>query len=204
LWKIIPFAIDGLVVPAKYIEIQSSQYIAELIYRSFEYGIAHYCEPLLKVLFFNVDKIIYSIIANRHIKDFVVLNVYLRTLILILEKFIGTMYESDVCQLIIFKYSLSNILIQIKKIFNIYPMILNNYIILHLLFDYFTVWHQSESQYILKNIFSYMNIPKDVQLYKQISNLYIQAIKYVHISNTQLVVNAAFEKELIIGQVIFT
>lgn len=204
MWKNIFFAIDGLVIPAKYIEIQSSQYIAELIYRSFEYEITYCCDPLLKVLFSNIDKINCNIIANRQIKYFVVLSVYLKTLILILEKFIGTVYESDACQKIIFKYSLYNILIQIKKTFNVYPMLLKSYITLHLLFDYFTVWHQSESQHILKNIFSYMNIPKDVQLYKKISNLYIQAIRYVHIGNTQLVVSAAFEKELIIGQVIFT
>lgn len=146
----------------------------------------------------------HSIIVNQQVKNVLVHSVYVKTLILTLEKFIGTVYESDACQQIIFKYSLSLILINIKKLFYTYPFLLKNYITLHLLFDYFTVWHQSETQNILKSIFSYMNIPKEVQLYKKISNLYVQAIRYAHISNTQLAVNAAFEKELIIGQVIYT
>lgn len=145
-----------------------------------------------------------NIIANKQVKDLVVHSVHVKTLILTLEKFIGTPYESDALQKIIVNQSLSYIFKNIKKLFDINPILLKNYITLHFLFDYFTVWNQSDAQCILKSIFSYMNIPKETQLYKRICNLYIQAIRYAHTSNSTLAVNAAFEKELIIGQVNYT
>lgn len=189
-----------MIVPAKYIEIQSTQYIANLIYKSFEHGMAPYCEALFKELFLNLNSTD-SLIANGQTKELFGYNIYVKTLILSLEKFVGTKYESDVCEKIIFKYSLSDVLTNIKKILNISPILLKNYMTLHLLFDFFTVWNHSDIECILKSIFSHMNTPKDVQSYKQINNLYTQAIRYVNISNTHLAVNTEFEKELILGQV---
>lgn len=200
LWKNILIAIHGLSVPAKYIEIQSTQYIANLIYKSFEYGMASHCETILNELFLNLNSID-SLMANGQAKELFAYNIYVKTLILSLETFIGTKYESDVCEKIIYKYSLSGILINIKTFLNISPILLKNYMTLHLLYDFFTVWNYSDIECILKSIFSHMNTPNDVQSYKHINSLYTQAIRYVNISNTHLAVNSEFEKELILGQV---
>lgn len=200
LWKNILIAIHGLIVPAKYIEIQSTQYIANLIYKSFEHGMAPYCETLLIELFLNLNSTD-SLLANKQAKELFAYNIYVKTLILSLEKFIGTKYESDVCEKIVYKYSLSDVLENIKKLLNISPILLKNFMNLHLLYDFFTVWNYSDMECVLKSIYSHMNTPKDVQSYKQINSLYIQAIRYVNISNTHLAVNTEFEKELILGQV---
>lgn len=202
LWKIILFAIHGLTVPAKYVEIQASQYVADLIYKSFDHEMVHYCEPLLKELFYNLNSTDNLIVNHPDIKEFFAYNVYVKTLILSLEKFIGTKYESDVVHKIIKKYSLSDVLVNIQKLLNVNPILLKNYMTLHLIFDCFTVWHNSDMEFILKSIFSLMNMPKNIQSYKQINNLYTQAIRYVNTSNAQLAANTIFEKELIIGQLI--
>ncbi|CAH1715507.1 unnamed protein product [Aphis gossypii] len=202
LWKIILVAIRGLIVPAKYVEIQSSQYIADLIYKSFVYEMAHYCDPLLKELFYNLN-LTDNLIANHQgIKEFFAYNIYVKTLILSLEKFIGTKYESNVVQNIINKYSLSDVLVNILRLLNVNSILLKNYMTLHLIFDCFTVWHHSDMEYVLKSIFSHMNKQKDIHSYKKINNLYTQAIIYANISNAQLAANTIFEKELIIGQLI--
>lgn len=125
----------------------------------------------------------------------------MKTLILLLEKCIGTKNESDVCRSIVEKYALSDVLMNIYKLLNVTSVLLKNYVTLHLLFDCLTNWHHSDMECILKSIFSLMNVPKNAHSYKQINNLYIQAIRYANISNTQSTVNAIFEKELIIGQV---
>lgn len=201
LWKNILFSIHELIVPAKYVEIQSSQYIADLIYKVFEYEMPqHYFEPLLKELFYKLNSID-SLIYNQREKEFFPYNVYVKTLILSLENLIGSKYEFDVCENIVNKYFLSDVLVNIQKLLDVNSTLLKNYMKLHLLFDCFTVWHRSDSQIILKSIFSYMNVPKNIQSYKQINNLYIQAIKYANNSNTQWAVDLRFEKELIIGQV---
>lgn len=161
----------------------------------------HTCEPLLKQLFdkFNSTE---NLVANHQgIKEFFAYNVYLKTLILSLEKFVGTKYESDIVQKIIIKYSLSNVLVNILNLLNVNPILLKNCMTLHLLFDYFTIWRHSDMEDVLKSIYSHMNTPKNVQSYKQINNLYIQAIRYSTASNSQLAANTVFEKELIIGQV---
>jgi len=190
-----------LIVPAKYVEIQSSQYIADLIYNSFVYEMAHYCDPLLKELFYNLN-LTDNLIANHQgIKEFFAYNIYVKTLILSLEKFIGTKYESNVVQNIINKYSLSDVLVNILRLLNVNSILLKNYMTLHLIFDCFTVWHHSDMEYVLKSIFSHMNKPKDIHSFKKINNLYTQAIIYANISNAQLAANTIFEKELIIGQV---
>jgi len=200
LWKNILFAIHGLIVPAKYVEIQSSQYIADLIYKSFEYGIERHCEPLLEDLFMNLRSTD-GLIAKHQIKEFFAYNVYVKTLILSLEKFMGTEYELKACEKIIHKHSLSDVLANIQKLSNVTPMLVKNYTTLQLAFDCFTVWHRSDVGCILKSISSRTIIPKDLQSYKQINNLYTQAIRYANVSNTQLKNNAVFEKELIVGQV---
>lgn len=201
LWKNILFSIHELIVPAKYVEIQSSQYIAKLIFKVFEYKMPqHYFEPLLKELFHKLNSID-SLIYIRREKEYFAYNVYMKTLILSLENFIGSKYESDVCENIVYKYALSNVLVNIQKLLDVNSTLLKNYMKLHLLFDYFTIWHHSDLQCILKSIFSYMNVPKNIQSYKQINNLYIQAIKYANNSNTQWAVDSTFERELIIGQV---
>ncbi|XP_060871065.1 uncharacterized protein LOC132945364 [Metopolophium dirhodum] len=202
LWKIILFSIHGLTVPAKYVEIQASQYIADLIYKSFDNEMVHNCEPLLKELFYNLNSIDNLIANYQDIKEFFAYNVYVKTLILSLEKFIGTKYESVVVHKIINKYSLSDVLMNIQKLLNVNPILLKNYMTLHLIFDCFTVWHNSDMEYVLKSIFSHMNMPKNIQSYKQINNLYTQAIRYANTSNAQLEANTVFEKELIIGQLI--
>lgn len=161
----------------------------------------HYCEPLLKELFYNLNSTDNLIVNHPDIKEFFAYNVYVKTLILSLEKFIGTKYESDVVHKIIKKYSLSDVLVNIQKLLNVNPILLKNYMTLHLIFDCFTVWHNSDMEFILKSIFSLMNTPKNIQSYKQINNLYTQAIRYVNTSNAQLAANTIFEKELIIGQV---
>jgi len=200
LWKSILFAIRGLIVPAKYVEIQSSQYIADLIYKSFEYGIERHCEPLLEDLFMNLRSTD-GLIAKHQIKEFFAYNVYVKTLILSLEKFMGTKYELEANEKIIHKHSLSNVLANIENLSKVTPMLVKNYTTLQLVFDCFTVWHHSDVECILKSIFSRTNIPKDLQSYKQINNLYTQAIRYTNVSNTQLKINTVFEKELIVGQV---
>ncbi|XP_015374038.1 PREDICTED: uncharacterized protein LOC107168980 [Diuraphis noxia] len=202
LWKIILFSIHGLTVPAKYVEIQASQYIADLIYKSFDYEMAHYCEPLLEELFNNLNSTDNLTANHQDIKEFVGYNVYVKTLILSLEKFIGTKYESDVVCKIINKYSLSDVLVNIQKLLNVNPILLKNYITLHLIFDCLTVWHNSDMEYVLKSIFYHMNNPKNIHSYKKINNLCTQAIKYANTSNAQLTANPVFEKELIIGQLI--
>lgn len=161
----------------------------------------HHCEPLLEELFSNLGSTD-DLITNQQVKEFFAYNVYVKTLILSLEKFIGTKYESDACQKIVYKYSLSNVLISIQKLLNITPILLKNYMTLQLLLDCFTVWHHSDMECILKSFFTHMNMPKDIQSYQQINNSYTQAIKYANISNAQLANNAVFEKELIVGQVI--
>ncbi|XP_060838951.1 uncharacterized protein LOC132920516 [Rhopalosiphum padi] len=202
LWKMILFAIRGLIVPAKYVEIQSSQYIADLIYKSFDYEMAHYCEPLLKELFYSLNSVDDLIANDQDIKHFFAYNVYVKTLILSLEKFIGTKYESDVVQNIINKFSLSDVLVNIQRLLNVNSILLKNYMTLHLIFDCLTVWHHSDLEYVLKLIFSHMNMPKNIHSYKQINNLFTQVIRYANISNAQLATNTIFEKELIIGQLI--
>ncbi|KAL5244226.1 hypothetical protein ACI65C_011636 [Semiaphis heraclei] len=202
LWKIILFSIHGLTVPAKYVEIQASQYIADLIYKSFDFEMAHYCEPLLEELLYNLNSTDNLTANHQDMKEFVGYNVYVKTLILSLEKFIGTKYESDVLYKIINKYSLSDVLVNIQKLSNVNPILLKNYITLHLIFDCFTVWHNSDMEYVLKSIFSHMNTPKNIQSYNKINNLCTQAIKYANASNAQLAANPVFEKELIIGQLI--
>jgi len=202
LWKTILFAIHGLTVPAKYVEIQASQYIADLIYKSFDYEMVHNCEPLLKELFYNLNSIDNLIANHQDVKEVFAYNVYVKTLILSLENFIGTKYESVIVHKIINKYSLSDVLMNIQKLLNVNPILLKNYMTLHLIFDCFTVWHNSDMEYVLKLIFSHMNMPKNIQSYKQINNLYTQAIRYANTSNAQLAANTVFEKELIIGQVI--
>jgi len=162
---------------------------------------AHYCEPLLEELFYNLNSTDNLTANHQDMKDFVGYNVYVKTLILSLEKFIGTKYESDVVYKIINKYSLSDVLVNIQKLLNVNPILLKNYITLHLIFDCFTVWHNSDMEYVLKSIFSHMNTPKNIQSYKKINNLCTQAIKYANTSNAQLATNPVFEKELIIGQV---
>jgi len=195
------FAIRGLIVPAKYVEIQSSQYIADLIYKSFDYEMAHYCEPLLKELFYSLNSVDDLIANDQDIKHFFAYNVYVKTLILSLEKFIGTKYESDVVQNIINKFSLSDVLVNIQRLLNVNSILLKNYMTLHLIFDCLTVWHHSDLEYVLKLIFSHVNMPKNIHSYKQINNLFTQVIRYANISNAQLATNTIFEKELIIGQV---
>lgn len=202
LWKIILVAIRGLIVPAKYVEIQSSQYIANLIYKSFVYEMAHYCDPLLKELFYNLNLTDNLISNHQGIKEFFAYNIYVKTLILSLEKFIGTKYESNVVQNIINKYSLSDVLVNIQRLLNVNSILLKNYMTLHLIFDCFTVWHHSDMEYVLKSIFSHMNKPNNIHSYKKINNIYTQAIIYANISNAQLAANTIFEKELIIGQLI--
>lgn len=161
----------------------------------------HNCEPLLKELF-NYLNSTDNIIANHQdLKEFFAYNVCVKTIILSLEKFIGTKYESDIVPNIINKYSLSDVLENIEKLVNVNPILLRNYMTLHLIFDCFTVWHNSDAEYVLKSIFSYMNMPKDIQSYKLINNLYTQAIRYANTSNKQLAAYTIFEKELIIGQV---
>lgn len=162
---------------------------------------SNYCEPLLQELFDSLNSI-HCLITNQQVKDFFAYNVYVKTLILSLEKFIGTKYESDVCQKIINQYSLATVLVNIQKLLNVTPNLFTNYIKLHLLFDCFTLWNNSEVETILKSIFSHTNTAKNIQSCKQINNVYVQAIRYANISNTQLTVNTEFEKELIIGQVI--
>ncbi|VVC25046.1 Hypothetical protein CINCED_3A021537 [Cinara cedri] len=201
LWKNILFAINGLIIPAKYVEIQSSQYIADLIYKSFEHGMAHYCEPLFKDLFLKLNSID-NLIGSYQVNDFSAYNVYIKTLILSLEKFVGTKYESDVCLYIIEKYSLSDVLVNIQKLSNVNPMLLKNYMTLHLLFDTFTTWHHSDMEFILKLIGSRLSMVKDTRSYKQMNYLCVQAIRYANITNTQLSGNIQFEKELIIAQII--
>ncbi|XP_025191469.1 uncharacterized protein LOC112591762 [Melanaphis sacchari] len=202
LWKVILFTIHGLIVPAKYVEIQSSQYISDLIYKSFDYEMAHCCEPLLKELFYNLHLTDNLIVNHKNIKAFSAYNVYVKTLILSLEKFIGTKYESNVVQNIINKYSLSHVLVNMQSLLDVNDILLKNYMTLHLIFDCFTVWHHSDMEYILKSIFSLMNLPKNIHSYKQINNLYTQAIRYANIKNVHLAANTIFEKELIIGQLI--
>lgn len=162
---------------------------------------SNYCEPLLQELFNSLSST-YCLITNQQVKEFFAYNVYVKTLILSLEKFIGTKYESDVYQKIINEYSLAAVLVNIQNLLSITPIILMNYIKLHLLFDCFTVWHNSDIETILKSIFSYTNMAKNIQSCKQMNNVYVQAIRYANISNTQLTLNTEFEKELIIGQVI--
>lgn len=161
---------------------------------------ASYCETLLNELFSNLDSTD-SLIVNKQAQELFAYNIYVKTLILSLEKFIGTKYESDVCEKILYKYSWLGVLVNIKKLLIISPTLLKNYMTLHLLYDFFTVWNYSDTECILKSIFTHMNTPKDVQSYKQINSLYVQAIRYVNISNTHLAVNTEFEKELIFGQV---
>lgn len=201
LWMQIFCMIDRLIRPAKYIEIQSSNYIANLIYESFEYGIVHLCEPIFGKIcskLYSTEKLIH----NKHVGEFFVYNVYVKTLILFLEKCIGSKYESDVCQLIIQHFSLSEVLVKIKPLLNIYPIFIKNYTTLHLLLDRFTFWHDSDMEFILKSILPYITMAKDIQSYKQINNIYLQAIRYAtNIENAQLADNVKFEKELIIGQV---
>lgn len=187
--------------PAKYVEIQSSQYIADLIHKSFVYEIPEYCEPLIKELFYKLNSTD-CLVANQQVNKFSSYNIYLKTLILSLEKFIGTTYERDVHKQIIEKHTLSDVLINIRKLLDINPLLLKNYMTLRLLFDCFTVWHNSNLECILKSFFSCMSVPTNIQSYKQLNNLYTQAITYAITSkNTQLSVDAMFEKELIAGQV---
>lgn len=201
LWKNILYSIHELTAPSKYVEIQSSQYIAKLIFKVFEYEMPqHYFEPLLKELFHKLN-LIDGLIYNRLDKEFLAYNIYVKTLILSLENFIGSKYESDVCENIVYRYALSDVLVNIQKLLDVNSSLLKNYMKLHLLFDCFTIWHRSDLQCILKSIFSCMNMPKNIQSYKQINNLYIQAIKYAKNSNTQWSVDSTFERELIIGQV---
>lgn len=159
-----------------------------------------YCKPLIEELFLNLHSTD-VLLTNQQIKELFAYNVYVKTLILTLEKCVGTKYELDVCQQIVNTYFLSDILVNIKKLLNVTPILLKNYITLHLLFDCLTVWQHSDMESILKSIFSHMNTPNDVRSYKHINNLFIQAIKYAKISNTQLTNATIFEKELIIGQV---
>lgn len=161
----------------------------------------HNCDPLLQELFYNLNSTDNLIANHQDIKEFFAYNVYVKTLILSLEKFIGTKYESDIVYKIINKYSLSGVLMNIQKLLNVNPVLLKNYMTLHLIYDCFTVWHNSDMEYVLKSIFSLMNMPKNIQSYKQINNLYTQAIRYANTSNAQLAANTVFEKELIIGQV---
>lgn len=160
-----------------------------------------YCTPLFDELFFILNSTD-SLITNQRVKELFAYNVYVKTLILTLEKFIGTKYELDVCQKIINKYSLSKILMNINQLLIVSPIIIKNYITLQLLFDCYTVWHHSDMESILKLIFAYMNTPNDLQTYKLINNLFVQTIRYTNISNLQLSDDTVFEKELIIGQVI--
>lgn len=162
---------------------------------------SNHCEPILIELFYNLNSTDNLIANHQDVKEFFAYNVYVKTLILSLEKFIGTEYESDVVQKIINKYSLSNVLVNIQKLINVNPILLKNYMTLHLLFECYTVWHNFDMEYVLKSIFSQMNLPKNIQSYKQINNLYLQAIRYANISNAQLAANTIFEKELLIGQV---
>lgn len=202
LWKTILFTINKLTVPAKYVEIQSSQFIADLMYQLFEYGIQHYNDVILKEIFSYLCSIENLISNKQPVKAFFAYNVYVKTLILLLEKFIGTKYQFDVCLHVINKHSLSDVLVNFQKLLNVAPFLLKNYLTLHLLFDCYTIWPHSDMKCILKSIFSHMNTPKDVKSYKQINNLYILAIKYAKLSNVLLEDNIVFEKELIIGQVI--
>lgn len=160
----------------------------------------HYFEPLLKELFHKLNSID-SLIYNRREKEFFAYNVYVKTLNLSLENFIGSKYESDVCENIVNKYALSDVLVNMQKLLDVNSTLLKNYMKLHLLLDCFTIWHRSDLQCILKSIFSCMNVPKNIQSYKQINNLYTQAVKYANNSNTQWAVDSTFERELIIGQV---
>lgn len=188
-------------MPAKFIEIQSSQYIADLIHKSFIYDVPQDCESLIKELFYKLNSTD-NYVSNQQENIHSAYNVYVKTLILTLEKCIGTKYESDICELIVKKHALSDVLVNIQKLLGINPNLLRNYMQLRLLFDCFTLWHNSDLECILKTIFSYMTVPTNIQAYKQINSLYIQAIRYANISNnTQLSVDATFEKELITGQV---
>lgn len=200
LWKNIFFAISGLTVPAKYVEIQSSQYIADLIFKSFENGMAHYCEPILEELFLKLNSID-NLVNSYQVNDFSAYNVYVKTLILSLEKFVGTKYESDVRQQIVVKYSVYDVIVNIHKLSNVNPLLLKNYMTLHLLYDCFTIWQHSDIELILKSIGHCLSMVNDTQSYKQINYLCVQAIKYANITNTQLAGNIQFEKELIIAQV---
>lgn len=199
LWKHILFAINGLKVPAKYVEIQSSQYIADLIYKSIKYEIPHYYwRPLVEALFCKLNST-NSLIDQSDIKEFFAYNVYMKTLILLMEKCIGIQHESDGFKIL--QLALSDLLVNIHKLLGVAPVLLKNYVTLHLLFDCSTTWHHSDTECILKSTFSLMNVSKNVQSYRQVNHLYIQAIRYANISNTQLTNSAMFEKELINGQV---
>lgn len=201
LWMQMFYMIDRLIRPAKYIEIQSSNYIADLIYESFEHGISHLCEPIFEKISLKLHSV-EKLIDNKRAGEFFVNNVYIKTLILFLNKCIGSKYESDVRKLIVQKISLSEILVKIKKLLNIYPILLKNYTTLHLLLDRFTLWNDSDIDFKLESIFTLITMANDIQSYKRINNVYLQAIRYsVNLKNAQSADNIKFEKELIIGQV---
>lgn len=162
---------------------------------------AHCCEPLFKELFSKLCST-KNLVTNQPDKMFLIYNVYAKTLILLLDKFLGTKYQLDVCQYIIDKYPLSDVLVSIHEKLNVAPILLKNYTTLHLLFDCFTIWLHSDMNCILKSINSLMNTSKDIQSYKQINNLNILAIKYAKISNVKLADSTMFERELLLGQVI--
>lgn len=161
---------------------------------------AHYCEPILEELFLKLNSID-NLVNSYQVNNISAYNVYLKTLILSLEKFVGSKYESVVCQQIVEKYSVYDAIVNIHKLSNVNPLLLKNYMTLHLLFDCYTIWRNSDIETILKSISHCLSMVNDTQSYKQINYLCAQAIKYANITNIQLAGNIKFEKELVIAQV---
>jgi len=200
LWKKVFLAVRQLILHTKYIEFQSSQYIADLIYKSFEYGMEHYCKSLLDDIFSNLH-LTNNLMDKHEMKEVYVYNVYVKTLILTLEKFVGTAYESEVREKILNKYVLSDMLVYMEQLSKVTPVLIKNYMTLQLVFDCFTLWQCADVKCLLNVISSRFKEFKNLQSYKQINNLYTQVIKYANVSNTEVKKNTVFEKELIVGQV---
>ncbi|XP_050419640.1 uncharacterized protein LOC126832762 [Adelges cooleyi] len=196
LWLNILFKNDKSFVMGKFMEVQTIQYIADLVYRTFDFDITHFNEPILHDIF---SELCYNdeLIENCEEKAISTYNFYLKMLIVCLERFLGTKYQAEACKTIILNYSLKDILKKMNTLLKLSPYLSRNCVTLHLLLDCYTVWPKLDMELTFNSLFSNMDWPDNPLFYKQVNNWYTQAIKYL---NAAKINDVCFEKELIIGQ----